>query len=49
MMPPKLSREFAEKSPNARVVIVPHTGHMIFHENLTAFHDALDPFLAEVA
>ena len=48
LTPPKLSQELAAGLPNARAVIVPHTGHMVFQEQPDAFHAALDPFLAEV-
>ena len=48
LMPPKLGRELAAGLANGRAVIVPHTGHMPFHEQPDRFHQALDPFLVEV-
>lgn len=47
-MPPKFTLEAAAGMVNARAVILPHTGHMTFHEQPDAFHAALDAFLAEV-
>ncbi|MSP62941.1 MAG: alpha/beta fold hydrolase [Myxococcales bacterium] len=49
ILPPKLTRELAAALPNARAVILPHTGHMAMNEQPDAFHAALDPFLAELA
>jgi len=48
LTPPKLSLELASGLPNARAVVVPHAGHMVFHERADQFHAAVDPFLVEV-
>ena len=48
VLPPQLSLKLAAGLGNARAVILPHAGHMLFHEQPDRFHEALDPFLAEV-
>jgi 3-oxoadipate enol-lactonase len=49
LTPPALSKDLAQALPNARLLLVPHAGHMAFLEQPDRFHAALDPFLAEVA
>jgi pimeloyl-ACP methyl ester carboxylesterase len=48
LTPPKLTLEAAAGLANARAVVLPRAGHMLFHEQPDAFHQALDGFLREV-
>lgn len=48
MTPPKRAEEIVAGLGNARLVVMPHVGHMAHLERPDEFHAALDPFLGEV-
>jgi 3-oxoadipate enol-lactonase len=48
LVPPKRSLELAAGLRNARAAILPRAGHLAHLEQPDAFHQALDPFLAEI-
>ena len=45
MMPPKFSEYLEEKIPNARLVLIPETGHFVMMEDAQAFNEALVGFV----
>jgi len=48
LMPTSIAKHTAETFPNAKLVIVPGTGHAPFYEKPGQFNQALAEFVSEI-